>query len=342
MRPFVDQLQTIIDSIPVLAGAACADGSAEFFNKPWLDFTGLSAEKARGTGWMIAIHPEDVKRLRDYWRTILHCGEPGEIEARIRRFDGVYRWFLFRATPSRDDERNITKWFGTNADIEDGKRSEALLNAEKRILELVASDASLADVLNELCTVIDSQVSGVISTILLMDCDEQHLWHGAGPRFPEALKPVISPWAIGPGRGACGAAAFPKERVIISDLATDPRWPDEFREVAATHGLRAAWAEPLLSASGAVLGTFALYYGEPQVPNEEDIALVGGMSNIARIAIEREQSRSAVAKALDIAERSAGQLRSIIDALPTLAWSMRPDGSSTISMSSGQNTRVCL
>lgn len=119
-----DQLRVIIDTIPALAWSARPDGSAEFFNRRWLDYAGLSAEQAQDWAWTVAIHPDDLNRLKDSWRSILESGEPGEIEARLRRFDGVYRWFLFRASPMRDESGKIVKWYGTNTDIEDRKRAE--------------------------------------------------------------------------------------------------------------------------------------------------------------------------------------------------------------------------
>ena len=100
-----NRLRTIIDTIPTLAWSARPDGSAEFFNRRWLDYCGLSAEEASGWGWTSAVHPDDLNRLTDYWRSILASGESGEIEARLRRFDGVHRWFLFRASPLRDEVR---------------------------------------------------------------------------------------------------------------------------------------------------------------------------------------------------------------------------------------------
>src|SRR6266853_2484077 len=99
-----------VDAIPTLAWAARTDGSAEFFNRRWLDYTGLSAEEASGSGWTSAVHSDDLKRVVDYWRSILTSGESGEIEARLRRFDGVYRWFLFRASPLREVSGNIVRW----------------------------------------------------------------------------------------------------------------------------------------------------------------------------------------------------------------------------------------
>src|SRR5580693_720834 len=127
-----------VDAIPTLAWSARTDGSAEFLNRRWLDYTGLSAEEALNWGWSAALHTEDRDRLMDFWRQLLDSGEAGEIEARLRRHDGDYRWFLFRVEPARDDRGDIFKWYGANTDIEDRKRAEALLAAEKRTLEMIA------------------------------------------------------------------------------------------------------------------------------------------------------------------------------------------------------------
>src|SRR6202045_3274387 len=127
-----------VDAIPTLVWSARPDGSAAFFNRRWLDYTGLSAEKALNWGWSAALHTEDRDRLMDFWRHLLASGEAGEIEARLRRHDGDYRWFLFRVEPARDNRGDIFKWYGANTDIEDRKRAEALLAAEKRTLEMIA------------------------------------------------------------------------------------------------------------------------------------------------------------------------------------------------------------
>jgi PAS domain S-box-containing protein len=136
-----DQFRMMVDKIPALAWSCRSDGTTEFLNQRWLDYTGLSAEKALGWGWKIAIHPEDVEKLMDNWLRLLASGEPGEEEARLRRFDGEYRWFLFRVVPIRDEQDKVVRWYGTNTDIEDRKRAESLLAAEKRSLEMIASGA---------------------------------------------------------------------------------------------------------------------------------------------------------------------------------------------------------
>src|SRR3981189_2215208 len=147
-----------VDAIPTLAWAARPDGSAEFFNRRWLDYTGLSAEEASDWGWAAALHTEDRDKLLDFWRRLLASGEAGEIEARLRRYDGEYRWFLFRIEPVRDDHGDTIRWNGTNTDIEEGKRAESLLAAEKQTLEMIASGVLLGDILENLCDTIDAQV----------------------------------------------------------------------------------------------------------------------------------------------------------------------------------------
>ena len=127
LRASEHNLKLIIDTIPALAWSARTDGSAEFFNQHYLDFMGLSAEQAANWGWTAAVHPEDVNGLAATWQRILVSQAPGEAEARLRRYDGEYRWFLFRANPLRDESGTIVKWYGVNTDIEDRKRAEAEL-----------------------------------------------------------------------------------------------------------------------------------------------------------------------------------------------------------------------
>ena len=129
-----DELPLMIDKIPTLAWSCRPDGTTEFLNQRWLDYTGLSMEASIGWGWKVAIHPDDLEQLMDTWLGLLASGEPGDEEARLRGSDGTYRWFLFRAVPVRDEQGNVVRWYGTNTDIEDLKRAEAEL---RRIVDLI-------------------------------------------------------------------------------------------------------------------------------------------------------------------------------------------------------------
>jgi len=175
------QLRKIIDTIPTMAWCKLPDGSNEFSNQRWQDYTGIPSEEARGWGWQAAVHPEDLPKLMETWRKLLASGEPGELEARLQRHDGVFRWFLFRFEPLRDETGVVVKWYGTAIDIEDRKQTESLRAAEKRTLEMIADGASLKDILNHLCSSIDVQVSPSVTTVWLTDPDGKRLWQSAGP-----------------------------------------------------------------------------------------------------------------------------------------------------------------
>ena len=126
------RLRKIVDTIPTLAWCNLPDGSNEFVNQRWCDYTGLSPEEVRRVGCKVAIHPEDLPKWLDEWRTLVASGEGGEIEARLRRHDGAYRWFLIRVEPLQDESGEIVRWYGTNTDIDDLKQTEAKLREDER------------------------------------------------------------------------------------------------------------------------------------------------------------------------------------------------------------------
>src|SRR5208283_4422276 len=132
------ELRTIVDALPAHAWASRADGYNIFCNQQWLDYFGFSQETARGWSYRDTIHPEDLDRFVKKWNEFSALGTRVEAEARFRRVDGEYRWFLIRADPVRDENGNIIKWFGSNTDINDRKNAEALLAGENKILEMVA------------------------------------------------------------------------------------------------------------------------------------------------------------------------------------------------------------
>jgi PAS domain S-box-containing protein len=130
-----DRLRLVVDTIPALVWRASPEGIPDFLNQPALDYTGLTLDEAE-TGWPRAFHPEDKKGMLQKWSAIRASGRPGELEARLRRFDGEYRWFLFRAEPLHGEAGNILKWYGSSTDIEDRKRAEEeLRRSESKLVE---------------------------------------------------------------------------------------------------------------------------------------------------------------------------------------------------------------
>jgi PAS domain S-box-containing protein len=126
------EFSRVIDALPGLVWTALPDGQADFLNRRWLEYTGLNINAALGSGWLGVVHPDDVDGMAAYWRGRLAAGEGGETEARLRRFDGSYRWFHFRTSPVTDATGRIVKWCGINTDIEDRKHAEAEVRAHVR------------------------------------------------------------------------------------------------------------------------------------------------------------------------------------------------------------------
>src|ERR1700681_4809444 len=316
-----DYLRLTIDTIPVLAWCSRPDGSNEFLNQRWLDYTGLTIEEARGRGWQVAIHPDDLSQLLDVWRGLLSSGKPGGLEARLRRADGVYRWFLFRVEPLHDAQGTIVKWYGTNTDIDDRKRAETLLAGVNQILEMVATGKPLGVILDGLCRLVDKLCDNSLASILLIDPNGSCLRRGAGPSFPEAFMAAVDGIEIGPCVGSCGTAAFRKEQVIVSDIATDPLWAD-YRGLALAYGLRAGWSTPILSSDDSVVGVFGIYGREPRSPTPQHQQIIQQITHLASVAMERKRA----AESLHASELLArGQLDALTHTLDALAQESDPD-----------------
>jgi PAS domain S-box-containing protein len=190
--------------------------------------------------------------------------------------------------PLHDAAGNIVKWYGSGVDIDDRKRTESLFTGEKRILEMVAIGASLAEILDSLCRLVEEQASGVLASILLLDGDR--LRHGGAPGLPKAYADAIDGIVIGPSAGSCGTAAYRGEPVIVADIATDPLWAT-YRDLALPHSLRACWSTPVFSSQGKVIATFAMYHREPRRPARRDQEIIDQITHLAGVAIQQKAAQ---------------------------------------------------
>ncbi len=187
------------------------------------------------------------------------------------------------------------------------KRAELLQESQAAVLRRISADAELAEVLELIVAASERQVPGMICSVLLLDEDGHHLRHAAAHRLPDDWVAAVDGLEIGSGVGSCGEAAFTGRRTIVRDVAVDPRW-ERFRAAALAHGLRACWSEPIRSAGGECLGTFAMYYAEPREPTSEEIRLIEVAADLAGIAIERQQAQRQLrlyVEALDAARKDA-------------------------------------
>jgi len=208
-------------------------------------------------------------------------------------------------------------------DISERKKAEALLAAEKRILEMIATGVALKEILNALCLFIEEQRSGTLASVLLLNPDGAHLDSIAGPSLPKEWTQQMESLPIGPCAGSCGTAAYRRSQVIVSDIATNPLWDvPEHRAAALKHGLRASWSNPVLSSKGKVLGTFCMYYRERRTPTSQDLELIELATHLVRVAIERDRTKEALRASEQVVR---GQVEALTYSLDVLATAPAPD-----------------
>ncbi|MBF0220521.1 MAG: GAF domain-containing protein, partial [Gammaproteobacteria bacterium] len=161
------------------------------------------------------------------------------------------------------------------------------------ILEIIASDVPLSKVLETIVLSVEREHPAMLCSILLMDRSGKHLRHGASPSLPDFYNTAIDGLEIGIGVGSCGTAAFTAKRVIVNDIPSHPYWA-AYKELAARAELGACWSQPIYSASGQVLGTFAIYHHEAHTPDAADIEIIEQSANLASIAIDRDTNLHAL------------------------------------------------
>jgi len=320
-------VRLLVDNMPMLAWSSHANGSVDFVNQQWREYTGLSTEESNGPGWRAAVHPDDLPVLMQKWEAHRDADKPGECEVRLRRFDGAFRSFLCRIEPLRYEGREVVRWYGTAIDIEDQKREGDLAAGEKLLLEMVTSGHSMPRILEALCQFVESATSGCYCSIVLVDTAGTRLEHGAAPSLPASFITSIIGRPVNAESGPCAMAAYLNEQVIAADLTTETRWAEyEWCPMALAHGMRACWSTPIRSAAGDVLGAFAIYYAEPRTPTPRDQALIEQFTHIASITVERERSQTLLARALSRLRQDEGELRRMTDAIPQTIVVLDPSG----------------
>jgi len=199
-------------------------------------------------------------------------------------------WTEITGRPLRGSNGDVLGGVIVCRDITELKEEEFFRTGQSRVLEMIAADAPLADVLTSLVLLMEGQADGLRCSILLLNRDGKHVRHGAAPNLPEAYVKAVNGAPIGPRNGSCGTAMYTRRPVVVADVMTDPLWTD-YRELAQTSGLRACWSTPILSAQGDVLGSFAMYRQENRGPRPEETRLTQIATHIAGIAIERQRQQ---------------------------------------------------
>ena len=200
-------------------------------------------------------------------------------------------WTRINGRPLRSANGEIMGGVIVCRDITEAKEEEFFRAGQSRVLELIAEDAPLSEVLTNLVLLMEGQAEGLRCSVLLLSRDGIHVEHGAAPNISDVYVKAVDGAPIGPRAGSCGTAMYTRQPVVVTDVLTDPLWAD-YRDLAKISGLRACWSTPILSSQGEVLGSFAMYRQESRGPRPEETRLTGVATHLARIAIERQRARA--------------------------------------------------
>ena len=286
LRTSEEKYRDLINASPDAISVMDADGNCILVNPAGVKLTGRPEDELIGSSIAETYLPEERHLIKERIEKLKAEGSL-RFERKFVRADGeiIPVEVSLSALRGRHYQAIIR-------DISQRKRREALLAGENRVLEMAAKGDSLADILDNLCLLVEEQSTGVLASILLMDPNGKQLRHGAAPNLPKAYTDAIDGLAIGHSVGSCGSAAYRAEQVIVSDIAADPLWAD-FRDLALAHSLRACWSTPIFSSEGKVIGTFAMYYHEPCSPSPREQETITHITYLAGVAIQRKLAERA-------------------------------------------------
>jgi PAS domain S-box-containing protein len=315
------EAENLIDTLDAIVLDADAETfQISFVNKRAQDILGypVDAWYADPQFWANHVHPDDRDIAAADCSQAIAEGGDHVLQYRMVAADGRVVWMhdMVRILSGGPDGRRQLR--SVMVDITERKRAETLLAGEREILGLIAAGTPTAGVLDAICRLIESMSDGLLASVLRVESG--HLRHGAAPSLPRSYVEAIDGVSIGPCAGSCGTAAYRKETVVVSDIATDPLWA-RCRELALAHGLAACWSSPILNGRGDVIATVALYRRVPGTPRAEETELATRATDLIRLLNERDQATLAL-------QQSEERYRVLVTHVPAVTWMADASGSS--------------
>jgi formate hydrogenlyase transcriptional activator len=298
LRKSEDELRTIIETIPTFVVRSLPDGSVDFLSQSLLDYTGFSREQLLGWGWRDFVHPDDAGRAMDKWRVALAGGEPLEVEVRRRRADGIYRWYLVRQVPLRDDKGNVVRWYGTLHDIEDRIQAEAALrkSEEKNRILLQINNAIITNLTQQALL---HSISEALRPVFPFDRCAITLYQPERDSFRFlAVEGELHSDYFKTGMEftrdeTCGSWVFEHLRPLVRrDLKKEQQYLNERR--LAEEGVQSMCVVPL-AFQGKCIGLLSVVSRQRDRYSDEDAAFLQEVANQVALAVQNMQSYQEIA-----------------------------------------------
>ena len=315
METRLRSFSTVVEQSPTSIIITGGDARIEYVNPRFTQVTGYSAAEVQGQNPRILNSGLTERAIfSDMWLT-LKQGRRWTGEFVNRRKNGEIYWEEAHVSAVLDENKKPMRYVAVKLDITARKLAENQARSHRHALELLAKMPPLREILDAIVGDIESGNPEVRCTILLLDEEGQHLVIGAAPNLPQDYNAAIAGVKVEPEMPSCGAAAHYRKRIIADDIQSHPFWSPELRELAAREKLAACWSEPILSASGAVLGAFAVYHSRPRAPDHAEAVQLEQAARLAAIAIDRS-------RALEELRNSEERHRLLADNASDIIWTL--------------------
>jgi two-component system cell cycle sensor histidine kinase/response regulator CckA len=300
-----ERLAAILEHTPDFVGLAAPDGGVLFLNRAGRKLLGLLDGPLPEGFSLWDSHPKELaRRLLAEILPLAAKSGTWSGESVITNRSGTIIPVSQAIIAHRGSGASVEYFSTVMRDLTARKQSEALVNGQNQILEMIAGGEPLEDTLDALVHFIEGQSEAMICSILALTEDGQHLRHRAAPRLPASFVAVIDGQRVGPRTGSCGTAVHRRTAVFVEDISSDPLWED-YRDVAMSHGLRACWSTPIFDVRHRMLGTFAAYQKSPGGPSEYQRRLIDVGTHIAAICLSRHETERQLRAQADILSKAS-------------------------------------
>lgn len=279
----LEATRLVMDSAPDVIVVLDRDGRFQQISAAAERLWGHAPETLLGDSIMRVVHADDREATMDVIADMAAGHPRTDFRNRNLTRDGHVLHMQWSGAWS-DQSRCL---YVVGRDYSELHRAEAMDASQRAILTAIANGQPLARVLESIVRAYEAQHPDALCSVLLLR--DGHMYHGAAPHLPRHFLKAIDGAPIGPEAGSCGTAAWRGERVVVTDIATDPLW-ESYAALALPHGLLACWSTPILARDGVVLGTFAVYHGESRAPTADELSGVDSLAALAAIAIEHDQA----------------------------------------------------
>jgi len=287
----ISQFQTIVEAIA--SGVGIFQDDHLCYVNPFAEsITGYSKDELIGMPFWNIVHPDYLDMVRQRGRKRQAGGDvPDQYDLKIIRKDGEARWINWRARVIALHGKPAV--MGVIEDITERKKAESFVHKTSEMLKMIASGDKASDIFDAIALMYEARHPGMLCSMLKLRGDT--LLHVGAPSLPESYCRAVNGLKNGPHVGSCGTSTFTGQRVLVEDIATDPKWA-ALKSVALQHGLRCCWSEPIKNATGQVLGAFGMYYNHPALPDQDELEDLQSASRLAGLVMQRERRNKALYK----------------------------------------------